>query len=154
MFRKLALVLAAPSLLVAACASEGGQEVRTGAAAVSALRAAPDAVAEAGTAAFELVVEGTAQGQPFTLTAEGVADSDAERMQMEMDMGEAMEAQARATGQDLPPGLTDPWRMVADGATFYLQAPILEMLGVEGWISMTPEDVGTTADAMGLGAGA
>ena len=78
MFRKAALVLAAPLLVVAACAQEGdgeaAVEVRTGAAAVSALRAAPDAVAEAGTAQFEMVIAGSMRGESFEITATGGID--------------------------------------------------------------------------------
>ena len=52
MFRKAALLLASPLLLIAACADEGDGEtqVKTGEAAVSALQAAPDALADTNTA--------------------------------------------------------------------------------------------------------
>jgi hypothetical protein len=73
---------------------------------------------------------------------------------MEMDLGEMLEEMAAAEGQSLPPGFSDPWLMVGDGSTMYLRAPIFEMIGVDGWISMTPEDLGSSAEAMGLGAGA
>ena len=157
MFRKIALVLSAPLLLVTACAKEGEEgsvEVKTGDAAVSALRAAPDAVADAGTAAFEMVMEGSMQGQSFEFSATGAVDAAAEQMTMEMDIGRMIEELAEAEGQPVPPGFSDPWQVVADGEAMYMQAPFFEMLGVEGWISMTPEDMGTSAEAMGLGAGA
>ncbi len=157
MIRKIALVVSAPLLLVAACAKESdesGVEVKTGDAAVSALRAAPDAVAEAGTAAFEMVMEGSTQGESFEFTATGVVDGAAEQMSMEMDMGAMIEELAAAQGESVPPGFSGPWLMVADGSTMYMKVPFLEMLGVDGWVSMTPEDMGTSAEAMGLGAGA
>jgi hypothetical protein len=157
MFRKVALVLASPLLLVTACAKEGDQgavEVKTGAAAISALRAAPDAVAEAGTAAFEVVMDMTVEGQTFQLTATGVVDAAAERMSMEMDMGSMFEQLAAETGEEIPAGFDAPWEMVADGSTFYMRAPMFEMFGASGWLSMTPEDLGTSEEAMGLGAGA
>lgn len=165
MFRKIAPLLSATFLLVAACATEAddaSREVRTdeesreapGEAAVSALRAAPDAVTEAGTAGFEMVMEGTVQGQSFEFTATGAVDGAAEQMSMEMDIGAMLEEMAEAEGEPLPPGFSDPWLMVADGSTMYMQAPIFEMLGVDGWISMTPEDLGSSSEAMGLGPGA
>jgi hypothetical protein len=154
MFRKVALVLAAPLLLVSSCAKEGDAEVLTGDAAVSALRAAPDAVADAGTASLEVVMEMAMMGESFDITATGVVDADAERMRVEMDMGDLFDQMADSTGQELPPGLTGTMEMLADGSTFYMRAPMFSMLGVDGWISMTPEDLGTTAEALGLGAGA
>jgi hypothetical protein len=154
MFRKLALVLAAPLLLVSSCAKEGDAEVLTGAAAVSALRAAPEAVADAGTARVEVVMEMAMMGESFDITASGVVDAAAEQMQMEMDMGALFDQLGESTGEAVPPGLTGTMEMVADGSTFYMRAPMFSMLGVDGWISMTPEDLGTTAEALGLGAGA
>ena len=166
MLRKTALLLSALLFFATACAEESddaGLDVEAGEARseeevdadpVRALRAAPDAVTEAGTAAFEMVMEGSMQGQAFEFTATGVVDGTAEQMSMEMDLSEMMESLAEAEGQQLPPSFSEPWRMVADGDTMYVQAPMFEMLGIEGWISMTPEDMGTSADAMGLGAGA
>jgi len=157
MFRKVALVLAAPLLLTAACAKEGDDgavDVKTGDAAVSALRAAPDAVAEAGTAAFEVVMEMSVEGESFDMVASGVIDAAAEQMSMEMDMGAMFDQLAGATGEEIPPGFDEPWEMVAEGSTFYMRAPMFEMLGVQGWLEVSPEDLGTSEEAMGLGTGA
>jgi hypothetical protein len=157
MFQKVALVLAAPLLLVAACADEADQEglqVKTGGAAVSALRAAPDAVAEAGTARVEVVMDMTMMGDSFEITATGAIDAAAEQMRMEMDMGALFDQLAESTGEAVPPGLAGPMEMVADGSTLYMRAPMFSMMGVDGWISMSPEDLGTTAEGLGLGAGA
>ncbi len=158
MFRKVALVLAAPLLVVTACAQEGdgeaAVEVKTGAAAVSALRAAPDAVAEAGAAQFEMVIAGLMRGESFEITATGGIDGEAEQMEMAMDMGAMLEQLAEAEGETLPAGLSEPWQVVADGSTMYMRAPVFEMMGIDGWISLTPEDLGTSSEGMGLGAGA
>ncbi len=156
MFRKVALVIAAPLLLVASCAKEADRavEVKTGAAAVSALRATPDAVADAGTAAFEVVMDMTVEGESVQLTAEGAIDSAAEQMSMEMDLGTMFDELAAETGEEVPPGFSDPMEMVADGSTFYLQAPMFEMFGLSGWVSMSPDDLGMTEEAMGFGGGA
>jgi hypothetical protein len=157
MFRKIALVLAAPLLLIAACANEAdeqGVQVKTGDAAVSALRAAPDAVAEAGTAQVEVVMAMTMMGDAVEVTASGAVDAAAEQMRMEMDMGALFDQLAASTGEEVPAGLGGTMEMVADGSTFYLRAPMFSMMGVDGWISMTPEDLGTTAEGLGFGAGA
>ena len=157
MLRKAASLLAAPLLLVAACAEEaddGALEVRTGDAAVSALRAAPDAVADAGTARLEMVMEMTLEGESMEITANGELDNANERMRMEMDMGALFEELAASEGEELPPGFDEPWEVVADGATIYMRAPMFEMFGISGWLSMDPEDMGLDAEDMGLGAGA
>ena len=157
MFRKVLAAAGVSLLLVAACADEGepgALEVKTGAAAVSALQGAPDAVAAAGTARFEMVMDMTLEGESAEMVATGAIDRAAEQMQMELDMGSMFEALAAAEGEPLPPGFSEPWEMVADGSTFYLRAPIFELAGVDGWLSMTPEDLGTSAGAMGFGGGA
>jgi hypothetical protein len=156
MFRKSALVLAAPLLLATACAKEADQgalEVRTGAEAVSALQAAPDAAADAGTAKFEMVMEMTVMDQAVEVVANGGYDSDAGQMSMTMDMGTLFEQMAEAEGEPLPEGFGGPWEMVADGDTVYLRMPILSMLtGTDGWVSMSASDLGASAE-LGLGAG-
>lgn len=154
MFRKVVLVLAAPLLLVSSCAKEGDAEVLTGDAAVSALRAAPDAVADAGTARVEVVMDMAMMGESFEITASGVVDAAAEQMQMEMDMGPLFDQIAGSTGEELPPRLTGSMEMVADGSSFYMRSPMFSMMGAEGWLSVTPEDLGTSDEALGLGAGA
>ena len=156
MFRKAAALLAAPLLLITACADEaddGALEVRTGDAAVSALRSAPDAVADAGTARLEMVMEMTLEGKTMEIRANGETDAANEQMRMEMDMGSLFEDMAAAEGEELPPGFDEPWEVVADGSTMYMRAPVFEMFGVSGWLSMSPEDMGTTAEEMGLGPG-
>jgi len=155
MFRKLA-VLAVVPLLVAACAKEaddGAVQVKTGDAAATALRAAPSAVADAGTARMELVMAMTVKGEDLKVTGTGVADGPAGQMQMKMDMGELFGKLAGATGEKIPAGFDGPWEMVADGSTMYLRAPVFQLLGVEGWLSMTPDDMGSAAAGLGLGAG-
>jgi LppX_LprAFG lipoprotein len=157
MFRKAVLALAAPLLVLASCADEADQaavEVKTGAAAVSALRATPDAAAEAGTARVEMVMEMALLGESFEMTATGAYDAAAERMAMSMDLGAMFDQLAASTGETIPVDLDGPMEVVADGSTFYLRAPMFEALGAEGWLSMSPEDLGTSAEGLGLGAGA
>jgi len=157
MLRKLAPALIVPLLAVTACATEaddGAVEVRTGPEAVLALRAAPDVVTDAGTASFELVMEMSAEGESFAITATGAYDATNGRMSMEMDMGAMFEDLAASTGESIPAGLDEPMRMVVDGATIYMRAPMLGSLGAgDGWLSYTPEDLGLTSEALGLGAG-
>jgi hypothetical protein len=156
MHRKAAL-LAVPLLLVVGCAQEGepgALAVQAGDAAVSTLRGAPDAVAEAGAARFEMVMAIAFDGESGEMVATGAVDSARQQMQMEIDMG-ALFDQLSAVGREgVPPGLGGSWQLVADGTTVYVQAPFLEMVGVEGWLSMAADDVGTSAGALGLGAGA
>jgi hypothetical protein len=155
MFRKVVL-LAAPLLLVAACAKEadgGAVQVMTGDAAVGALRSAPDAAADAGTAQFEMVMQMAMAGKSFEITATGAYDAAAQQMAMTMDMGALFEQLAEETGETLPDGVSGAWELVADGDTFYMRAPMFEALtGTPDWLSMTPEDLGGSAGSMGLGA--
>ena len=156
MFRKIA-ALVAPLLLFAACANEGEPgaiEVSTGDAAVSALRSAPDAAAEAGTAQFEMVMDVAAQGKALDMTASGAYDADAGQMSMTVDMGALFEQLAGLGGDAVPADVGGAWQFAADNGTFYLRIPMLEMLtGTTGWLSLSAEDLGTSADRMGLGVG-
>ena len=157
MIRKLTLALAAPLLLVTtACASEadhGAVEVRTGAAATQALRAAPDAVTDAGTASMEMVMEMTIEGQDIEMRATGAIDAEAQQMVMELDMGAMFRDLAEQTGESLPEGLDEPMRVVADGTTMYMQMPFMSALGApSGWLSMDLEELGMEADTLGAGA--
>jgi hypothetical protein len=158
MLRKLAPALIAPLLVATACATEADDaavEVRTGPAAAVALRSAPEAAAEAGTAAFEMVMEMAVAGERFEIVATGAYDAVNERMSLEMDMGAMFEELAAASGETIPDGLEEPMQMVVDGTTIYMRAPMFAVLGgPTGWLSMTPEDLGTTSDALGVGAGA
>jgi len=160
MSRQLAGALVAPLLLITACArsadDDAAVQVETGAAAVQALRAAPDVAAEAGTAAFEMVISGSDAGDDaLELVATGVFDSGAQRMAMKMDFGAMLGGLAEASGEDLPPGMDEPVRFVADGTTVYLRIPMLDALtGTSGWLSATPEDLGGATAAFGLGASA
>jgi len=155
MFRKAALLVASPLLLVAACATEGEGEtqVRTGAAAVSALQAAPDAVADAGTAQFKVTIDMTLGGDALQVVATGAYDTAAQQMSMSMDMGSLFEQLAASSGEEVPFDIGDGMlEMVVDGDTAYLHFSILETLtGSSSWLSMTAEELGTDADSLGLG---
>lgn len=158
MFRKLAAALVAPLLLTAACATEADQgavEVRTGPAAAATLRAVPERTDEVGTGAFELTFDMTMMGESLRMSATGAMDFDAQRMTMVMDMGAMFDDLADATGDTIPDELVGPIEYVADGATMYMRAPMLDaLMGSSGWISVSPEDLGTTAEGLGLGVGA
>jgi hypothetical protein len=158
MFRKAALLLAPPLLLVAACADEGDGEtqVMTGEAAVSALQAAPDALADADTAQFEMTMEITVDGDTAELVATGAYDTANEQMSMSMDMGALFDQLATATGEELPFDLGDGlMEVVTDGDTAYLHFSLIEMFtGSSDWLSMSAEELGAGADSLGLGASA
>ena len=156
MFRKVTL-LVATSLLVAACATEGDGEavqVETGAAAVSVLQAAPDAVADAGTGKLEMIMEMTVMGETVELVASGAYDADARQMSMSMDIGAMFEQLAAGTGEEIPVELGDGvMEMVSDGDTIYMRSSLFEMFaGTRGWLSMSAEDLGVDAESLGLGA--
>jgi len=155
MLRKLAPALVAPLLLVIACASqgvEGAVEVKTGAVAMEALESAPDAAAEAGTAAFEMVISTTDDDQAFEFVATGVFDSDEQQMAMEMDLGGMFAGLAESTGETLPADFDEPFRFVVDGTTVYLRFPMLDALtDSSDWLSATAEDLGQSADSLGIG---
>lgn len=154
MFRKLAPALVAPLLLVTACASEGDEgavEVQTGVVAIEALRAAPDAAAEAGTAAFEMVIATSDGEQSLEFVATGVFDSDAQQMAMEMDLGAMFAELAESSGETVPAEFDEPFRFVVDGTTVYLRMPMLDALtGTSGWLSATPEDLGQSTGSLGI----
>lgn len=152
MLRKLAVSLFAPLLAVTACSDDSDESQRVEAGniegAIAALRAAPDAMAEAGSGRMEMVIEFEMDGEPFELTSEGVFTGT--RMQLEMDLGALLAAQA--PGADLPEGFDEPMVVVADGATSYLRMPMLEALtGNDDWLSVTPEDLGMASEALGAG---
>jgi len=154
MLRKLAPALIVPLLATAACATpaeDASVEVRTGAEAVLALQSAPDVVADAGTASFEMVMEMSVQGESLTLDAHGAYDATNGRMSMEIDMGAMFDDLAASSGVETPDGFDEPMQMVVDGTTIYMRAPMLS--GAEEWVSLDPEDMGMSSDALGFGAG-
>lgn len=156
MFRKLAPALLALLLVAAACATEADDaavDVRAGSPTVVALRGVPTAAAEAGSAAFEMVIAISIEGEAFELASTGAYDTGAQRMSMEMDMGAMLERLAAAEDEAVPDGLDEPVQIVVDGTTVYLRAPFLDLLGDAGtWVSLSPEDLGVAAGGLGLGA--
>lgn len=153
MLRKLTLLLLAPLLAVTACSDDdGGAAVRVEAGdiegAIAALRAAPDAAADAGSGRVEMRIAVELDGDPVELTSTGVFTED--RVRLEMDLGALLAA--RAPGADLPEGFDEPMVVVADGATSYLRMPMLETLtGNSDWLRMSPEELGLAGDALGVG---
>jgi hypothetical protein len=156
MFGKVALLVATPLLLVAACASEGdgdAVQVETGEAAVSALRSAPDAAAEAGTARFEMVMEMAMLDESFEIVATGAYDTGAGQVTMSMDMGALFEQLAATSGEELPGSFGDgAMELVVDGDTIYLRSPLFEMFtGASEWLSMSPDELATGGGGLGFG---
>lgn len=159
MLRKLVLALIAPLLIVPLLIAAGGcakpadeTQVLTGEAAVAALRAAPDAAAEAGSGRFEMTVTVDTPGGVFDIVATGGFTGD--QMTMEMDLGSVFAQAAAASGDTVPDGFDEPVQMVVDGTTMYMRIPMLEAVtGATGWISMTPEDLGLASGSFGFGAG-
>lgn len=152
---KLLPALLAPLFLIGACAGTGDEAVRleSGADAIALLQAAPEAVAEAGSARFEMTVsvDGGAEGE-LSFLATGAFDTAAQRLQLELDLGEAL-AGLDPEGMGLP-GLDEPMEVIVDGATTYVRIPFLSsMTGTSGWLSASAEDLGASADQLGFGAG-
>lgn len=154
MLRKLSVAVLAPLLAVTACSGDedASQRVEAGniEGAIAALRAAPDAAAEAGSGRIEMVLAFEMDGEPLELTSEGVFSGT--RLQLEMDLGALLAAQA--PGAEMPEGFDEPMVVVADGATSYLRMPMLETLtGNSDWLVLSPEDLGLASDALGMGFG-
>jgi hypothetical protein len=149
MVRKLTVALAAPFFLIASsCAEEGSQDVLTGDAAVAAVRAAPEAAAEAGSGRFEMTMAFDSPEGAFEISAAG--GFSGQQTSMEMDFGESFAAMAGAAGEELPPGFDEPMQIVVDGETAYLRMPMLESLtGTTGWLSLTPEELGQAGASFG-----
>jgi hypothetical protein len=155
MYRKLALALIGPLVLLAgACAKQADETtVLTGASAVAALRAAPDAATEAGSGRFEMTISFTAPAGSFDVVSTGGYSGD--QMTMEIDLGSAIAGLAQASGESVPPGLDEPMQVVVDGTTAYLRIPMLQnLVGSSGWLSATPEDLGAAGGSLGIASGA
>lgn len=153
MLRKLAVALLAPLLALTACSDDGDESQRVEAGdidgAIAALRAAPDAAAEAGSGRMEMVVAFEMEGEQLELTSTGFFTGT--RMQLEMDLGALLAAQA--PGAEMPEGFDEPMVVIADGTTSYLRMPMLAALtGNSDWLSVTPEDLGLASEALGAGA--
>jgi hypothetical protein len=154
MYRKLAVALVAPLVLSAgACAKQSDETtVLTGANAVAALRAAPDAAAEAGSGRFEMAISFAGPDGSFDIVATGGYSGD--QMTMEMDLGSAIAGLADASDESVPAGLDEPMQIVIDGTTAYLRIPMIqELTGSSGWLTATPEDLGAAGGSFGIGSG-
>jgi hypothetical protein len=149
MLRKLTLALVAPLLVTGACAQEAdGTQVLTGATAVAALRAAPDAAADAGSARFEMTVAFEAPDGAFEIVTSGAYRGD--QLAMEMDLG-ALAGFADPGDQPIPEGFDEPMEIVLDGTTAYLRIPMLQGLtGTSGWLSATPEELDAAGGSLGI----
>lgn len=148
---RLAAALVAPLLVVAACGDDDRTvEATGGAEALARLQAAPDAVAEAGTARLAMTMTMTVEGEEIVIRADGAYADD--RLMLTMDfaaMFEAIEGEVPAM-----PGMDEPMTYVLDGTTTYIKAPMLAMLtGTDGWLSVSPEDFGGDTDLLDLSMG-
>lgn len=153
MLRKLHLALLAP-LLIVGCATRADDTIQldAGAQGVAALRAAPERAVDAGTLRFEMAIEVSDGTEGISFSATGAVDTAGERLAMQLDMGSALAA--LGPGDDLPAGMDEPMELVVDGTTTYLRIPFLEPLtGTAGWLSASVDDLATTGDAFGFGAG-
>ncbi|MFP5257044.1 MAG: hypothetical protein ACLGI8_14470 [Acidimicrobiia bacterium] len=153
---RLAAALVAPVLLLAACGDDdGGAVVEAGGeeAVLARLQAAPDAMAESGSARMEMTMTMAAMGERFEITAEG--GFSGQQATFTMDFGPMFAGLAEETGESMPPGLDEPMTVVVDGTTTYLRVPMLAMFtGTDGWLSVTAADMGLAEDSLGLGFGA
>jgi len=154
MVRKLLLALVAPLLIVSACAEPADDAVvleTEGGAALARLQAAPDALAEAGSGRMALTMTFAGGGESYEIVATGAFSG--QRATFEMDLG-ALLAGELGAGGSLPEGMADPMAVVVDGTSTYLKIPMLSMLtGTDGWLSVTPEDMGVAEESLGLGFG-
>lgn len=154
MLRTLALALCAPLLLSTACASEADHTERDllvdpGDAELVALRGAPDAAAEAGSARFEMTFSFDGPDGPVEMVATGAYDRD--RLSMELDLGSLLQDLGGAAGGAAPAGFDAPMQVVVSEETVYLRVPLLEALtGTSGWLSAAADELGAGADALGV----
>jgi hypothetical protein len=152
MHRTLISSLLVPLLLTAACASaadDASVEAGAGPDAVATLHAVPDAAVDAGTGAFEMVLDVDIGGQSFAMQGSGAYDRGSDRLRMEMDLGALFEDLAIVSDGHLPAGFDEPVQVVADGSTMYLRAPLFDLIG-GGWVSVAATDLGATGSG-GLG---
>lgn len=146
MFRKLAVVLAAPLLAVSACATEAEVVALDP---IAAIRAVPATTDAAGSARFEMTVATGAADGALEITSTGGFDGP--RMTMEVDFGAALAGALGPTDAPLPDGLDEPMRLVADGSTIYLRVPVLDaLLDTPSWLSATAEDLGAAGGPLGF----
>jgi hypothetical protein len=153
MLRKLALALVAPLLVTGACAQEAdGTQVLTGATGVAALRAAPDAATDAGSARFEMTVAFDSPDGSFEIVSTGAYRGD--QLAMEMDLGAALAGLGDLGDEPIPEGFDEPMQIVVDGTTAYLRIPMLQALtGTSGWLSATPEELAAAGGSLGVTGG-
>lgn len=149
---RLAAALAAPLLLLAACGADDAAVVETGGeeAVLARLQAAPEAMAEAGSARMEMTMTMAAMGQSFEISAEG--GFRGQQAAFTVDFGPMFADLAEETGEAMPPGFDEPMTVAVDGTTVYLRAPMLAMVtGTDGWLSVSAEDMGLAEDSLALG---
>lgn len=145
MLRTLALALLAPLVATSACAKQADVVTLDP---IAALRAAPAAAVEAGSGRFELTV--TIDAPEGALDVRSSGGFSGSQMRMEVDLGGALTGLLGAG--DLPEGFDEPMQVVVDGTTAYVRLPVLDaLLGAQGWLSATPEDLEGFGDLAGAG---
>lgn len=149
----LALIAALVAAAAGACAKPADESrLPARVVTVAALRAAPDAVAAAGSARFEIRVGGGAaadDGGDVVATG-GFADK---KVSVELDLASVLARAATSTpGLSIPAGVDTTMRVIVDGTSVYLQVPMLQGLsGTTGWLSLTPGDLGNMGSSLGVG---
>lgn len=163
MHRTPAVALAA-ALLLAACASPASPDAarprpRRDVAAL--VHGAARAAAEAGSGRFRVTLrieatDGTVEPVVVGITTTGSFDGP--RRELHSDFGAAIAA-ITGSAAGLPPGFDEPVRVVVDGTTTYLRAPVLdELVGAPRWLVATGDaaaelgPLGVSAIGGGIGA--
>ncbi len=146
-------VATAVAVALSACASRAVETpLRTGAVTIAALRAAPDAVTDAGSGRFAMQVEVDGADRTGVITSTGVFARG--RVAMEIDLGAVLTSALSEVGESAPDGLGGPAQMVIDGDTAYLRVAAWEdLFGGFGWLSISPEDLGATRQSVGFDVG-
>lgn len=151
----LALIAALVAATVGACAKPADESrVPARVVTVADLRAAPDTAAAAGSARFEIRLgtpsaTGTAGGD--VLATGGFAG---QKVSVELDLASVLARAATTTpGASVPAGIDTTMRIIVDGASVYLQVPMLQHArGVDGWLSLSSRDLGSVGGSLGMSA--
>ena len=151
MSRKVTIALATALLagIVGACAKPAEQSrLLARGVTVADLRAAPDTVVAAGSARFEVRL-GAASSDGNVVATGGFAG---QQVSVELDLASVLARAAAATpGVRVPVGPDTMRRGSGDGTSGYLQVPmLLGPGGATGWLSLTPGDLGSVGDSLGM----
>lgn len=108
---------------------------------IAALRAAPSALAEAGSGRFEMHTIADGLEAAGEVTSAGVFARGV--LAMDLDLGAVLTQAAHGSGRSVPSAFDGQSRIVIDGSTVYVRIPMLhELTGEPGWLSMTSAELG------------